>query len=154
MLMASYDDGANIGYWDGLRPRRHQAWQAGKEVAAPEDPYLGDAPAGSDPWSRYRPSRPMVEEVNRQLGLIHGLSYRPDVRNAAFRDWGDDPFGGGWNSWNIGVRSPAVKQQIVQPYAGRPLHICGEAYSDAQGWVEGALQTADLMLAKFGLGPL
>ena len=32
--------------------------------------------------------------------------------------------------------------------------ICGEAYSDAQGWVEGALQTADLMLAKFGLSPL
>jgi monoamine oxidase len=35
-----------------------------------------------------------------------------------------------------------------------PLYICGEAYSDAQGWVEGALQTADMMLAKWGLGAL
>jgi hypothetical protein len=44
----------------------------------------------------------------------------------------------------------------VQPLedADLPLYICGEAYSDAQGWVEGALQTADLMLAKFGLSPL
>src|SRR5262249_2065635 len=25
MLMSSYDDGANIGFWDGLRPRRRQA---------------------------------------------------------------------------------------------------------------------------------
>jgi hypothetical protein len=33
------------------------------------------------------------------------------------------------------------------------LYICGEAYSDAQGWVEGALQTADLVLAKFGVEP-
>jgi len=82
------------------------------------------------------------------------LSYTPEVRNAAFRDWGDDPFGGGWNSWNIGVKSWDVKREIVQPLAGRALYICGEAYSDAQGWVEGALQTADMMLAKFGIGPL
>jgi monoamine oxidase len=96
----------------------------------------------------------MVDEVARQLGVIHGLSYTPAVRCAAFRDWGDDPFGGGWNSWNIGVKSPDVKKRIIQPIDNRPLYICGEAYSDAQGWVEGALQTADMMLAKLGLGKL
>jgi monoamine oxidase len=155
MLMASYDDGTNIGFWDGLRPRRGQAWRKGQEVTVPDDPYpAADPGADSDEWFHYKPSRPMVAEVNRQLGMIHGLSYTPEVRNAAFRDWGDDPFGGGWNSWNIGVRSPEVKQHIVQPFDARHLYICGEAYSDAQGWVEGALQTADLMLAKFGLGPL
>jgi monoamine oxidase len=155
MLMASYDDGANIGYWDGLRPRRHRAWQAGQEVAAPEHPFQKAVKAsGDNPWDRYAPTEEMVEEVNRQLGLIHGLSYQPKVQTAAVRDWGDDPYGGGWNSWNIGVRSPVVKQQIVQPYERRPLHICGEAYSDAQGWVEGALETADLMLKKFGLDAL
>jgi len=47
-----------------------------------------------------------------------------------------------------------VKKRIVQPEDGVPVYICGEAYSDAQGWVEGALQTADLVLAKFGLGAL
>lgn len=156
MLMASYDDGTNIGFWDGLRPRRGEAWHAHREVALPDDPYLGASGGTTDsnPWFRYKPSQRMVAEVNRQLGLIHGLNYTPEVRNAAFRDWGDDPFGGGWNSWNIGVRSPDVKQRIVQPIDGKRLFICGEAYSDAQGWVEGALQTADLMLAKFGLKPL
>ena len=57
-------------------------------------------------------------------------------------------------SWNIGVRSGDVKEKIVKPLANRRLFICGEAYSDAQGWVEGALQTADMMLEKFGLFPL
>ena len=96
----------------------------------------------------------MVGEVERQLQQIHGLGFVPSVVDAAFKDWGDDPFGGGWNNWNIGVKSWEVKERIVQPYDDKDLHICGEAYSDAQGWVEGALQTADLMLAKFGLSPL
>jgi monoamine oxidase len=154
MLMASYDDGTNIGFWDGLRPRRHQAWSAGREVPALDHPFASAKPADGTDWFQYQASQGMVDEVARQLGVIHGLSYTPSVRNAAFRDWGDDPFGGGWNSWNIGVRSPDIKKRIIQPIDGHPLYICGEAYSDAQGWVEGALQTADMMLTKFGLGQL
>jgi monoamine oxidase len=154
MLMASYDDGTNIGFWDGLRPRRREAWKAGLEVSVPEDPFYPANKRDENPWFKYDPGQPMVAEVSRQLGLIHGMSYTPKVCNAAFRDWGDDPFGGGWNSWNIGISSPRVKHRIIQPFDERPLYICGEAYSDAQGWVEGALQTAELLLAKFGLKSL
>ncbi len=159
MLMASYDDGTNIGFWDGLRPQRRRAWQQGLEAPTPDDPFIGDDDEeNTDPgneegsvWGQYRASRRMVAEVARQLQQIHDLNFTPAVRNAAFRDWGDDPFGGGWNSWNIGVKSWEVKKKIINPIEGVPLYICGEAYSDAQGWVEGALQTADMMLAKLGL---
>lgn len=156
MLMASYDDGTNIGFWDSFRPRRRQAWLDGKEVTEPEDPFDGTCDKRADPsWYQYRAPQRMVKEVARQLGIIHGLSYTPKVMDAAFRDWGDDPFGGGWNSWNIGVRSSEVKEQMVEPFPKQyRLYICGEAYSDAQGWVEGALQTADLVLKKFGIDPL
>lgn len=155
MLMASYDDGTNIGFWDSFRPRRHQAWQKGREVADPGDAFEGRCKKGDDrEWCRYKAPRRMVAEVARQLGVVHGLSYTPEVQNAAFRDWGDDPFGGGWNSWNIGVKSWEVKERIVKPLDQYPLFICGEAYSDAQGWVEGALQTADMMLKKFGIPAL
>jgi len=155
MLMASYDDGTNIGFWDGLRPRRRQAWEAGQTVAMPAHPFAGtDGELSSSAWDRYPAPEEMVAEVARQLAVMHGLSYTPEVCNAAFRDWGDDPFGGGWNSWNIGVKSWEVKREIIQPSAQRELYICGEAYSDAQGWVEGALQTADMMLAKLGLSAL
>lgn len=146
MLMASYDDGANVGFWDGFRPRRRQAWQKNLEVPELDDPFGKALEATS--WGRYRAPRRMVNEVNRQLGIIHGMSYTPSVRHAAFRDWGDDPFGGGWNSWNIGVKSWEVKAKITNPIENCALYICGEAYSNAQGWVEGALDTADEMLAK------
>lgn len=150
MLMASYDDGSNIGFWDGLRPRRRQAWREGLEVPVPRNPFqaLVTHASSDNTWNRYVASQEMVDEVERQLRAIHGQSFSPEVQAAAFRDWGDDPFGGGWNSWNIGVKSWEVKQQIVQPLTGTPLFICGEAYSDAQGWVEGALETADIMLKK------
>jgi monoamine oxidase len=156
MLMASYDDGTNIGFWDGLRPRRREAWKAGLEVAAPDDPFMGEEGGKKSKlvWWQYKAPRRMVAEVARQLAVVHGLTYTPAVCNAAFRDWGDDPFGGGWNSWNIGVKSWEVKRQIVQPFDNRPLYICGEAYSDAQGWVEGALQTADMMLERMGIPSL
>lgn len=168
MLMASYDDGTDIGFWDGLRPRRHKAWQAHKEVASElaelginKELFLGALGARknlpdekSQEWDKYKAPKPMVEEVARQVATIHGLNYTPKVQNAAFRDWGDDPFGGGWNSWNIGVKSWEVKEKIVKPFDDRSLYICGEAYSDAQGWVEGALQTADMVLKKFEIDPL
>jgi len=155
MLLASYDDGTNIGFWDGLRPRRADAWKQRKLEVDPEDPFLSDdcRQLPDLPWCEHKAPRRMVAEVARQLATIHGLSFTPVVRNAAFRDWGADPFGGGWNSWNIGARSADVKVKIVKPFADRALFICGEAYSDAQGWVEGALQTADMMLEKFGLCP-
>ena len=38
----------------------------------------------------------MVEEVQRQLALIHGLAFIPDAQDAAYTDWGDEPFGRGW----------------------------------------------------------
>jgi hypothetical protein len=107
----------------------------------------------------------MVKEVQRQLALIHGLAFSTDAQDAAYIDWGDEPFVRGWNGdWNIGVKSREVKEQIIQPFAGKrdyqdqplniPRYICGEAHSDAQGWVEGVLQTADLVLAKFGVEPV
>jgi monoamine oxidase len=135
-MLMSYDDGMNVGFWE--------SWQAGRTVPAS----LGSA------WEQYQPPKAMRDEVSRQLALIHGLTYAPEVREAAFRYWGADPFGGGWNSWKIGVKSWEVKQQIVQPFSGRELYICGEAYSDGQGWVEGALQTADMMLQKIGVPPI
>lgn len=44
--------------------------------------------------------------------------------------------------------------KMLQPVADVPVYICGEAYCDNQGWVDGALQNAELMLQKhFHLHP-
>jgi monoamine oxidase len=149
MLLASYDDGNNVGFWDGFRPMRGQDWRQDNRVSEFEKFVGEDDHKGSEEWQRYCVPKSMVEEIQRQASLIHGLAYIPKAKAACFRDWGDDPFGGGWNSWNIGVKSWEVKKKIIQPMAGVPVYICGEAYSDVQAWVEGALQTADMMLENY-----
>lgn len=159
ILMASYDDGVNVGFWDGYRQKRGLAWRMQLEVLPLSEQqaftnvklnFKGGVQ--DEQWLLHQAPADMVAEVTRQLNQMHDVPVEQEAANhptqAAFRDWGDDPYGGGWNSWNIGVQSNEVKHQIVQPLADTGLFICGEAYSDGQGWVEGALQTADLMLLK------
>ena len=36
----------------------------------------------------------------------------------------------------------------VRPIPGLDLFVCGDSFSRGQGWVEGALETADLVVAE------
>jgi monoamine oxidase len=160
LLMASYDDTGDVGFWAGLRGKRGLARLQPEERAAYREPvpFEGEPPApgeeGSE-WHQHKAPLRMVEEVQRQLAQIHALEYVPQPYSAAFMDWGDDPYGGGWNAWNIGLKSWEVSREILQPVEGVPVYICGEAYSRDQGWVEGALATADQVLREhFGVPPL
>ncbi len=142
-----YNDGQDLDYWAGLR---HHPDKFQNESHEPG----GDLP--QDEWREHPAPALMVHEAHRQLLAIHGLEDTPDRRPyaAAYRDWGDDPFGGGANFWPQYVDSRDVSKRIVQPVHGKPVYICGEAYSHAQGWVEGALATAEDMLQNhLGLPP-
>ncbi|MDR6289100.1 hypothetical protein E9232_001615 [Inquilinus ginsengisoli] len=146
LLVAAYTDGVSVDYWEGVR-------SSGPPFETQPNPFVAaDTPRLGDP---YRISALMVAEAHRQLGEVHGLPDAPPPYAAAFRDWGDDPYGGGWHSWNIGVDTKAVMPRIVKPVAQDEVYVCGESYSTYQGWVEGALQTAEMMLTgHFGLAAL
>lgn len=49
----------------------------------------------------------------------------------------------GSHRWRPGVDSASVHEQMRQPLPGQPLYVCGEAYSLQQGWIEGAVRTAE-----------
>jgi hypothetical protein len=142
-----YDDGLALDYWAGLRQH--------PEVFANAAP--GGRITASLDWDTYGAPKRMVDEIHRQLLELHGVQNLEDVPTpyaAAYRDWGEDPFGGGANFWHIHVDSQAVGHAIIQPVPEVPVYICGEAYSHAQGWVEGALATAEEMLqSHLGLLP-
>jgi hypothetical protein len=54
--------------------------------------------------------------------------------------------------WNPGYKSWEVLDKMIQPVAGVNAFIVGESYSTNQTWVEGALQTSELLLqGKLGL---
>lgn len=142
-----YDDGLALTYWAGLRSDEEKFRGEG-----------GAEPGGGLPaWSDFPAPKRLVEEAHRQIMEMHGVTGRPDIPGpyaAAYHDWGDDPYGGGANFWHVGVRSHEVSRAIVQPVADTPVYICGESYSHAQGWVEGALATAEDMLQHhLGLMP-
>lgn len=142
-----YDDGQNLEYWAGLRQSEAVFQGARAEGATP----------GSDNWNQNQAPKLMVDEIHRQLKIMHGVEDRADIPEpyaAAYRDWGEDPYGGGANFWHLHVDSHQVSTDILQPKPGVPAYVCGEAYSHFQGWVEGPLRTAEKMLEMhFGMSP-
>lgn len=75
------------------------------------------------------------------------------VRAYGIRDWSAPPFGGAAHFWlprSHCVTPTATSRDVLIAFGlqGREggvenVHICGEAYSDFQGFIEGALRTAE-----------
>jgi len=53
--------------------------------------------------------------------------------------------------WKKGYDRKIILNEVIQPLENEPLYICGENYSSHQAWVEGALETAELVLKKLGI---
>lgn len=91
----------------------------------------------------------------RELGLYAGHSVKrelPEPYDHLYHDWSEDPFGGGWHGWKAGVCYHEAMPRMRKPLDDEQVYICGSAYSNMHGWVEGALQTAELVLEDhFGL---
>ncbi len=158
-IIMAYNDMTGVEFWGGLSA-------SGKPSRIPGAPQVhrlfqrhGGTAKGSKTdhrlrknWSEREAPHAMVVEMHRQLMLMHGVSYAPDPIDAAFMDWSDDPYGGGVHFWNIGYKSWEILETMTKPVPDFPCFVCGEAWSTNQTWVEGALQTAEIMLQKhFGL---
>ncbi len=159
VLMASYSDGASVEFWSGLA--RHFDRYSPPPFACP--PGVGITPFVQDLSASSR----LVEELQRQLRLLHGLNRVQAPEEGAqiippyavvYRDWTAEPYGGGWHFWKIGVDSRSVMRFMRRPFRNLPsipLYVCGEAWSRQQGWVEGALASADDVLEnELNLSPL
>lgn len=71
------------------------------------------------------------------------------VIDAYYHDWSFDPYGAGYHAWAAHFKAWEVMEEVRHPMRGWPVYICGEAYSNAQGWAEGALCTAESVLEEF-----
>ncbi len=59
-----------------------------------------------------------------------------------------EPYGGAVHHWQVGIDSDAAMAGMVRPLPDLELFVCGEAWSRRQGWVEGALETAEAVLTE------
>ncbi len=93
--------------------------------------------------------------VRRLLAQMHGKDV-PEPEFAAFANWSLDPYGGGWHVWNPHVATWNVMPRVQRLGVDEDprIFMCGEAFSADQGWVEGAVNTAETVLQDhFGLPP-
>ncbi len=87
------------------------------------------------PWRRNSAARSVS---------MHGLDQPiPAPLSVGFMNWEDDPYGGAWRTWRSGREELGHHEEHRGAGAGTALHIVGEAWSTNQGWVEGALETAE-----------
>ncbi|MDP3704528.1 MAG: FAD-dependent oxidoreductase [Legionellaceae bacterium] len=94
-----------------------------------------------------------IAELTKQLKIIHR---KDDIETPVvgfFSNWLSESYGGGFHAWNPGYCVSTVMESMRKPFAHENIHIIGESFSGLQGWVEGALCTAEKLLHDhFSLG--
>jgi Flavin containing amine oxidoreductase len=166
-LLMAYNDATSVDFWDGLsgaNSKMHspEALKHLRRVAPPgmrmfeaqQQPGAGASAADEfgkrllKNWADHQAPHEMVKEMHRQIMQMHDIQFAPEPYDAAYMDWSEDPYGGGSHLWNHGYKSWEILHQMTQPVEDFPCYVCGEAYSTNQTWVEGALQTAEIVLQK------
>jgi hypothetical protein len=158
VLMAAFNDSTDEPYWGTLSKLR--ALPRMMHKFGPNDRSFLDPTS----WDAYRASltSPLVVELKRQLKTIHAVKLAPSAPefeipepyDAAYVDWSSEPFGGAYHAWNTELKSWKMRALVANPLKSIPIFICGEAYSESQGYAEGALESAEFVLHKyFDVGP-
>jgi monoamine oxidase len=144
LLMASYNDLHTLPFWKVFE---NDPVFRGRNPGEPAKPDVVNVLPQHHPATTG-----MVEMAQLLIQEAHGMRTLPTPYTAVFQDWSEDPFGAGWHAWKAGIDFRETMKRIRKPSPTWPVYICGEAYSVNQGWVEGAYQTAELMLEEhFGL---
>jgi monoamine oxidase len=144
LVQASYNDISTVPFWKGLE--RGKAYPG--YIPSCIEPGVTDP----IPVTEHCATQEMVEDCNKQIAQVHALPELPQPYSAVYHTWNEDPYGGGWHEWKAEYRLDKIMWRMLKPVENQDIHICGEAYSIGQGWVEGALCTAEQMLeTHFGL---
>lgn len=101
---------------------------------------------------------PATRAMQAQVSVVHcprlGREL-PEPSHAFVQEWAGSPAGGAFHLWALGSDPHSAMAAALRPIDDVGLHVCGEAWSSRQGWIEGSLETADALLDRhFGLGPL
>jgi monoamine oxidase len=141
LLMASYNDIGTVPFWKGLEDGKpFQGYVPSSLSCATEQVVLKH---------QFQITEDMVATAHQQVTTLHNQQQLPPPYSAVYQEWGDDPYGGGWHEWKANYRLDQIMCRMRHPVADQEIYIVGEAYSYEQGWVEGALNTAESMLEQF-----
>lgn len=63
-------------------------------------------------------------------------------------DWSNEPYQSGVHLWRPGYISEDIIKEMSSFGKNKNIHICGEAYSDYQGFIEGCIRTVDGVISQ------
>jgi monoamine oxidase len=98
----------------------------------------------------YGTGEAVAARVQDLLAKVTGKS-APVPIAVILKHWSDRPYHVGWHAWNVGTRSWEIAGKLVRPFLDANLYTCGEAFSGEQGWIEGALKSAERVLESIGV---
>jgi hypothetical protein len=144
-----YTDRPATGFWSNYI--RHVP---GQSVNSPLLTGKQDEPEQGEPKENVR----LINKA-RQYLRAHGIKLEPDdIDFYGIRDWGREPYRGAAHSWYPERQSWTILKNLSafapgNSYASsdsktKVIHVCGEAYSDYQAFIEGALRSAEHILHK------
>jgi len=84
--------------------------------------------------------------LNKQLKLLFPDAEIPKAKWYKHCHW---VMGAGY--WKPHSNRKKIIPEMIKPIEGENLFICGENYSSHQAWVEGSLETSELVLEKLGV---
>lgn len=146
-----YCDYLNINFWKALQ---HNGEKFTSEM---QEKY-----EKMEPKVLFPASQAVVTEATKFFKALFNTHYVPQPiltsariwqGSVAFNEKPSEQFGYGVHQWALQADDKQVMADLVEPLEN--IYTCGEAYSDFQGWVEGALRSANLVLKKgFNLKPI
>lgn len=145
MIMASYSDEQYADFWSYGQTLAGETLQkyyyTGNEPNERERIFL----------RLYGVPASIVNKAQRQLKQLHPELEKcdciPEPYAALAKKWVP-----GWHCWNPQIRPWDVMATLKRPFDAN-VYICGEAFSCEQGWVEGALRSAELVLREINISP-
>lgn len=147
LMLASYNDMRTVTFWKALEDNHPDRYELKGTRLVPLQEMMQAIQPLRIPLLA---SKVMVREVMHQVRELHGKDIKvPRPYVAWYKDWSDDPFGGGYHAWKAAYSVKEAMEYMRHPDAQEDIYICGEAYSDQQGWVEGAFCVAEKMLQEY-----
>ena len=136
-MVMVYTDRPATQFWADYLPRSNTQWEAKKWTKKRKNPRL------ERKFLQY-----LRENEMREFKIENLVKY-------GMRDWSREPYGAAAHAWRSGYKSWEVIERLkafsLTKSGSRNVHICGEAYSDYQGFIEGALRSATKVLDLFGV---
>ncbi|NMM49823.1 flavin monoamine oxidase family protein [Marinigracilibium pacificum] len=147
LFLGSYNDMETVSFWKALAEAREIGAENLKlfKVKVTNNFAASDI---SQELEENQATQAMVDEAMNQVRELHGRNEIPDPYVTWYKDWGLDPYGGGYHAWKASYDIAKTMEYMRRPNLNEEIYICGEAYSDQQGWVEGAFCVAEHMLEK------